>query len=66
MKIIKKGKDITREAQCGKCWTKLEFTLSDIEEKKKSTMIYNSNIKYITCPVCGGRIIIDRQDVEAV
>lgn len=50
MKVIKEGKVQTFQIYCQDCGSKLKYIKKDV--------LYDGDIRYIICPVCGEKIII--------
>ena len=57
IKVLKSGMDKKYFAKCGKCATEFEYEHSDVKYEKN--IGYNSEVKTITCPVCGQKSTVE-------
>ena len=68
MEIVKKGIEMS-EAECPQCGTVLRYWPSEIKTEVMDRYVSRYPIrvpiyKYIVCPLCGRRILIDRYEDE--
>lgn len=60
MKIIKYGEGYPIQIACNKCESILEIELGDIQVFVEQFVLKQERTKYIVCPVCGERNIIEK------
>ena len=60
MKIIKYGEGYPIQITCNKCGSILEIELGDIQVFVEQFMLKQERTKYIVCPVCGERNVIEK------
>ena len=57
IKILKSGMDKRYFSKCGNCATEFEYEHSDVKYEKNPG--YQSEVKTVTCPVCGKTLLVD-------
>ena len=58
IEIIKEG--TKNRVECNNCGALLSYTVSDIkEEEKYVTQVVSHNQKYIMCPQCNEKIVLE-------
>lgn len=61
IKIIGEDGQHVKQCSCKNCAAKLEYTLSEIREKKVSDYTGDTEIvRYLACPRCGHEIKLSR------
>lgn len=60
MKIIKYGEGYPIRITCNKCESILEIELEDIRASVEQFMLKQECTKYIVCPVCGEKSVIEK------
>ena len=55
MKILKYENLVFNKCDCALCGAELEYDYTDV---KTIDISHNSSIKYVSCPVCGHRILV--------